>query len=125
MKDFEVARQILTQLGVPTDLMIFETKSRNTYENAIFSAQLAHPEKTQNWLLVTSAYHMPRSIGCFRKAGWNVSAAPAGYFTTGSFRKISAFDSAQQIYFLTLALHEYAGLISYWMLGRIDVLWPE
>jgi uncharacterized SAM-binding protein YcdF (DUF218 family) len=125
MKDSEVARRILSSIGVPTDKIVFETASRNTFENASFSAQLAHPEKTQNWLLLTSAFHMPRAVGCFRQAGWNVFAVPAGYYTTGKFGRFSAFEFAQQMFFLNLALHEYAGLVSYWVMGRIDSLWPE
>jgi uncharacterized SAM-binding protein YcdF (DUF218 family) len=123
--DSEVAEQILGDIGVPTDRMTFESKSRNTYENAVFSADIVKPEASQNWLLVTSAFHMPRAMGCFRKAGWNVYAAPTGYFTTGKYRGYTSFNLEEQMLYLSLATHEYAGLVSYWLMGRTNALWPE
>jgi uncharacterized SAM-binding protein YcdF (DUF218 family) len=105
--------------------MTFESKSRNTYENAVFSADIVKPEASQNWLLVTSAFHLPRAMGCFRKAGWNVYAAPTGYFTTGKYRGYTSFNLEEQMLYLSLATHEYAGLVSYWLMGRTNALWPE
>ncbi len=123
-KDAEIARDIMTLIGVPTERMIFETASRNTYENALFSAKIVRPEKTQNWLLVTSAFHMPRAMGCFKKTGWNVFPAPAGYYTSGEYMTEGFFDFTRQAFYLNLAAREYAGLLSYRILGRIDTLWP-
>src|SRR5262249_1959620 len=71
-KDAEVAKQALANLGLPIDRIVFEDKSRNTYENAVMTAALVHPTPEQKWLLVTSAAHMPRSIATFRKVGWNI-----------------------------------------------------
>ena len=122
--DSDVAQKIMADIGVPTDRVIFERKSRNTYENAVYSANILHPEGSQNWLLVTSAWHMPRAIGCFRKAGWNVFAVPTGYFTTGEYRMYPAFRFAEQMQLLTLAFHEYVGLIFYRLSGRTTALWP-
>ena len=125
MKDSDIARSIMTDIGVPMDRMTTEKESRNTYENATFSATLVHPDLSQKWLLVTSAWHMPRAIGCFRKAGWNVSAAPAGYFTTGTYPVYASFRFAEQMELLTMAAHEYIGLAAYWAMGRTSTLWPE
>jgi uncharacterized SAM-binding protein YcdF (DUF218 family) len=122
--DFQVARDIMTDIGVPTDRMIFEKDSRNTYENAVFAGDIVRPEPSQKWLLVTSAWHMTRAIGCFRKAGWNVYAAPTGYFTTGRYRLRLGFGFDEQLRLLTLAVHEYIGLAAYELMGRTSALWP-
>ena len=125
MMDSDIARSVMTDIGVPTDRMLIEKESRNTYENAVFSAALVHPSPSQKWLLVTSAWHMPRAIGCFRKAGWNISAAPTGYFTTGTYPVYASFRFAEQMEYLTTATHEYIGLAAYWIMGRTSALWPE
>lgn len=124
INDTDIARQILLVMGAPVDRMAFEQEARNTYENAVFSANLMHPEANERWLLVTSASHMPRAMGCFRKAGWNVTPAPTGYFTTGhlSFAPVFRFD--EQMRLLTMAMHEYMGLVVYRIMGRTDALWP-
>jgi uncharacterized SAM-binding protein YcdF (DUF218 family) len=121
----DVAQAIIADMDVPIDRMIFEKESRNTYENAVFSANLVHPGASQKWILVTSAWHMPRAMSVFRKAGWNVYAAPVGYFTTGAYRTYPLFCFDEQMHSLTLAVHEYVGLISYRLMGRTSALWPE
>ncbi|MGB9152887.1 MAG: YdcF family protein [Alphaproteobacteria bacterium] len=123
--DSEIAREIMNDIGVPTDKMIFEKTSRNTYENAVFSADIVRPEPSQKWLLVTSAWHMTRAMGCFRKAGWNVYAAPTGYFTTGKYTWHTRLGFVEQMYSLTFAMHEYMGLAAYWLMGRTSSLWPN
>jgi uncharacterized SAM-binding protein YcdF (DUF218 family) len=62
----------LVRAGVPPAQIVPETKSRNTAENATFSAELIRPQPHQTWILVTSAYHMRRALACFRRAGFNV-----------------------------------------------------
>jgi uncharacterized SAM-binding protein YcdF (DUF218 family) len=124
MKDSEVAEQALASIGTPTEKMIFERESKNTVENAIFAAQLVKPQPSENWLLVTSAFHMPRAMGCFRKAGWNVYAAPTGYYTDGAYGYTLSLRFDEQLRHLALAVHEYIGLVSYWLMGRIDTVWP-
>jgi uncharacterized SAM-binding protein YcdF (DUF218 family) len=123
--DSDVARDILTDLGVPQERMTYEKTSRNTWENAVYTADILHPDSGQNWLLVTSAWHMPRALGCFRKAGWTIYPAPTGYFTTGHYRMRFLFRFSEQLHMLTLAEHEYLGLVSYWLLGRTNELWPR
>ena len=123
-EEADIARDILTDIGVSADRMAFERKSRNTWENAVYSADIMHPAPTQNWLLVTSAWHMTRAMGCFRKAGWNIYAAPTGYFTSGNYRPHFYFRFDEQMHMLSMAAHEYVGLLSYWLMGRTSALWP-
>jgi uncharacterized SAM-binding protein YcdF (DUF218 family) len=125
LTEVDVAREIMTRIGVPTNRVLFEKTSRNTRENALYSAALAHPKNSENWLLVTSAFHMPRAMGCFREAGWNVYAAPTGYFTTGKYSLLPVFRFEEQLRLLTLAAHEYVGLVSYRLMGRTNALWPR
>jgi DUF218 domain len=66
------------------DRIIVERKSRNTTENAAFTKQLVMPKPGERWLLVTSAMHMPRAVGVFRKAGFAVDAYPVGYQTAST-----------------------------------------
>ena len=98
LTDAEVAKEALADVGVPVDRMIFEDKSRNTHENAINAAALVHPKPQEKWLLVTSAFHMPRSIASFRKAGWNVYPAPTDYMTSGKlYRGSCNFDFSEHL----------------------------
>ncbi len=120
----DIARDIMESMDVPTKRVVFENKSRNTNENARFAADLVHPGVFENWLLVTSAVHMPRAMGCFRQEGWNVFAAPAGYFTNGAYSLYFPFRFEEQMHLLTIAFHEYVGLIAYRLMGRTNALWP-
>src|SRR5271169_265162 len=74
----------LEALGVARERVTAEEQSRNTLENAVFSRLLADPKPGERWLLVTSAYHMPRAMGVFRAAGFPVEAYPVDWRTRGS-----------------------------------------
>ncbi len=79
----DVAGMVLRDLGVASDRLILERKARNTAENAVLARQIADPQPGERWLLVTSAWHMPRAMGLFRKAGFEVEAWPSDYRTAG------------------------------------------
>jgi uncharacterized SAM-binding protein YcdF (DUF218 family) len=74
-----IAKQFFVSFGIAPDRISIEKRSRNTEENAQFTAQLIHPTPQSQWLLVTSAYHMPRAMGTFQSAGVNVIAFPVGW----------------------------------------------
>lgn len=123
--DADTAPRLLAALGVDGSRLILENRSRNTYENAVFSRELAMPKEGETWLLVTSAFHMPRSVGLFRKAGFAVVPWPADYRTSGEegvglFRD-NPTDSLQNA---TLAVREWIGLVAYRAAGRIDQILP-
>src|SRR5215469_11110570 len=71
--------RLFESFGIARDRIILERRSRNTAENAAFSKELVGPKQGERWLLVTSAFHMPRSIGTFRKAGFAVEAYPVDW----------------------------------------------
>jgi uncharacterized SAM-binding protein YcdF (DUF218 family) len=120
-----IAGALLETFGVPASRLILEDLSRNTAENAAFSRRLAQPKPGERWLLVTSAYHMPRSIGAFRKAGFLVEAYPVDYRTTGAADLLIPFDSmATGLRRTDIAAREWIGLLTYWLTGRISELFP-
>ncbi len=114
----ERAKVFFDSLGLHVQQMQFEAKSRNTYENAVLTAQLPGVDKTRRWLLVTSAWHMPRSMATFRKAGWNVQAYPVD-FRTGSDTPWTAYSLKNGVSSWQLVLHEWVGLVAYRLAGRI------
>src|SRR5262249_20121851 len=79
--DFALA--FFESLGLPQERVLFENQSRNTIENAEFSKSLAGPKPGERWLIVTSAFHMPRAIGVFRAVGFAVEAYPVDWRTRG------------------------------------------
>jgi uncharacterized SAM-binding protein YcdF (DUF218 family) len=120
------ARDLMVAMGVAPDRVTIEDKARNTEENATFSAAIVHPEASQRWAVVTSAFHMPRAMGVFEKAGFHPIAYPVSFYTTGhgfeNFRPVS--DPTGNLKTFVLAMHEWIGLAAYWATGRIDHLFP-
>ncbi len=120
----EWASPLFLALGLDPARLIVENESRNTYENALNTWRMIHPLPTERWLLVTSASHMPRSIGVFRRIGWNVVAWPVAYRSGHSLRTWMAPTMPERLGSLDLAAHEWLGLLAYWMMGRTDALFP-
>jgi uncharacterized SAM-binding protein YcdF (DUF218 family) len=119
------ARELLIEFGVDPDRIIVEDKSRNTEENSQFTAAIVRPEPNQRWLLVTSAFHMPRAIGVFEKAGFDVVAHPVAYRTLGPGNGWQwDLDPGSGFRIFETAVHEWIGLAVYRATGRIDSLFP-
>ena len=118
-------REMLTDMGVAPERITIEDRSRDTWENATFTKAMIEPKAGERWLLVTSAWHMPRSIGVFGAAGFNVEAWPVDYRTVGWRDGLSFFQSpADGLRRLDLVTKEYAGMIVYWLKGRTSSLFP-
>ena len=121
----QTAKRVFEALGVERDRITLESRSRDTYENAVFTGRLLNPQPDQRWLLVTSAGHMPRAVGCFRKAGFTIVAWPVDYRTplrvnfTGLNRSFP-----DGLYSLDGITREYIGLVMYYLTGRTDALLP-
>ena len=121
----EIVGQLLDDLAVDQTHIIFENKSRNTYENAVYSYDLMTPTPGSYWILITSASHMPRAIGSFQAAGWSgILGYPVDYQTpeTGYSRY---WDIGYGTGLIDIALHEYAGLLVYWISGRSTAFLPS
>jgi uncharacterized SAM-binding protein YcdF (DUF218 family) len=127
-READVAATLLRQLGVAPERLILEDRSRNTRENALFSQQLAQPQPGQAWILVTSAAHMPRAVGVFRRIGWPVIPWPVNYLTTAdSFVPadwVNEDMALLRLYRLSRILHEWGGLLYYRLRGWSDSLLP-
>jgi len=81
LSEASMVRPFLARIGINLERIIFEGESRNTLENAQFTNDLMKPKPTENWILITSAFHMPRAVGCFRKTGWETIPYPVDYGT--------------------------------------------
>ena len=115
----------LEALGVAHDRITAEEQSRNTIENAVFSRLLADPKPGERWLLVTSASHMPRAIAAFRAAGFPVEAYPVNWLTRGRRDAAELFKSFTGGMATTdYAMHEWLGLVAYWLTGKTSELFP-
>jgi uncharacterized SAM-binding protein YcdF (DUF218 family) len=85
---------------------------------------MATPAPSEHWLLVTSARHMARSVGAFRKAGWSVTAWPTDFVTGGPPQWVNEDLPFRNLGLLSQSLHEWIGLVVYRLLGRSDSLFP-
>lgn len=125
LSESAVARRLLTDLGVDVKRIEMEEKSRDTCENAEQSLALAKPQATENWLLVTSASHMPRAVACFRAAGFAVIPYPVDFRTQGTESIMTPSKSvAAGLAAADLAAHEWIGLAGYRLSGRTSDAFP-
>jgi uncharacterized SAM-binding protein YcdF (DUF218 family) len=121
----ENVEKLLVALGVDPARVTLETASRNTDENARFTAAVVHPAPGQRWFLVTSGFHMPRSMGLFEKAGFDVVAYPVAFRTLGPDHPISWWlGAADNLRVFSTAAKEWVGLAAYRATGRTDRLFP-
>lgn len=124
LTEADVARMTFEELGLGPDRVVFEDQAANTYDNAIVTFDALNPEPGEIWLLVTSAWHMPRSVGVFRKAGWDVIPYPVDFRTAPEGTGLFGVGLDGNLRDFTLALHEYLGLAAYRLMDRTDVLFP-
>ena len=116
----EYVASYLKTLGLPDSAFIIENKSRNTWENAIFSKQIIDSiQKNATCLLVTSAIHMPRSKACYDKAGLPTTIYPTDYYSQHSDNLFKLFlePSAAKLFTWEALLHEWIGVITYKIKG--------
>jgi uncharacterized SAM-binding protein YcdF (DUF218 family) len=118
MKAFFVAE------GIDPARITTESRSRTTFENASFSYALVQPKPGETWVLVTSAAHMPRAVGCFRRQGWSVLPYPADFETAGNGSFHWELSLSDHLAVATRAIREWIGLMGYWLTGRTDALFP-
>lgn len=112
-------------LGVGPERITVEDRSRNTDENARFTAALVKPAPGSTWLLVTSAFHMPRAVGLFRAAGFPVIPYPVDFRTTGTWEDVLPPRSVTAgLARFETATREWVGLATYRLTGRTQTLFP-
>jgi len=115
------ARELLLGAGINPARIVFENRSRNTCGSPAAIREMVEVQPTQRWLLVTSAYHMPRAMACFRADGWDVTPYPTD-FRTGA--EPLSFELTDNLANLDEAAHEWVGLAYYRLRGLTDELLP-
>jgi uncharacterized SAM-binding protein YcdF (DUF218 family) len=115
---------LLDGLGIARGRVQLETRSRNTAENAAFTKALVDPKPGERWLVVSSALHMPRAIGCFRKVDFTVEAYPVGWVTAANLELRWGWAVADGLERLDIAAYEWIGLLAYRLSGRTTELFP-
>jgi uncharacterized SAM-binding protein YcdF (DUF218 family) len=120
------ARKLMSQMGIAPERVAIEDKSRTTDENARLTAAIVHPRPGERWIIATSAFHMPRSMGVFAKAGFHPIAYPVAFRTQGRWPDDLGLrlDPVRNLRIFEIAVHEWIGLAAYWASGRIDHLFP-
>jgi uncharacterized SAM-binding protein YcdF (DUF218 family) len=103
----------------------FERESRNTYENAVFSKALVKPEAGETWILITSAFHIPRSVGIFCGQGWPVLPYPVDHYGDKDRPLRIEFDLYNHLGVLETAVREWLGLLVYRLTGKTANLLPD
>lgn len=123
--DAQTSQAFFSTFGVAPERLILEGQSRNTFENAANTKQVLEENRLSNCVLVTSAYHMPRSIGLFRKLGIPVIPWPVDYRTSGTLSPGLDFSQPSlNAQLTTTALKEWTGLVAYYFGGRTHALFP-
>lgn len=126
LTEADVARELWTAMGVPPERVLYEDEARNTHENAVNTFRLVQPQPGQVWLLVTSASHMPRSVGVFRAAGWReIVPWPVNYRTGHTWQVWYDAPFPERLGQFEWAFREWLGLIAYRLMGRTESLLPE
>ena len=110
------------RLGGDPARVYVESRPRTTFEDAQYSAALLKPKPSERWLLVTSAFHMPRAVGCFRTAGFHVQPHPVGFGDPAHFGPYAIGSTA--LLYLDVVAKEWIGLIAYRLMGRTEALFP-
>jgi uncharacterized SAM-binding protein YcdF (DUF218 family) len=120
-----VARQFLLSVGIAAERISMEEKSRTTCENAAESFKALNPKAGERWLLVTSAWHMPRAVACFRAEKFDVVPYPVDFRTRVNERwRLVNKSSAMGLEDIDIAFHEWIGLAAYWLTGKTTEILP-
>ena len=115
-------KKFMDDMGLdPNGMMLYEDQSRNTYENAVMTKDFVYPLEEEQWIVVSSAYHMPRAMAVFRAIGWDVIPYPSDYRTNLDYKFMPDITKIQRNFgMLDLALHEVVGHFLYRLTGKIS-----
>jgi uncharacterized SAM-binding protein YcdF (DUF218 family) len=120
-----VAAAILGQVGLDPSRIVFDEQSRDTCDHPRRVRALVQPTPGETWVVVTSAMHMPRTIACFRAAGWHdVIPYPTDFKVVLGGWDAGTFQVAANLALLDEALHEWVGLAYYRLAGRTQEWFP-
>lgn len=113
----ETARMLLAEMGQDPRQLTLEARSRNTYENILFSKEIVKPKPGEVWLLATAAMHMPRAMAIARKLDWPMTPWPSDYLTapSGGGDPVSVTGN---LAYIDYVVHEWVGLLAYRLTGK-------
>jgi uncharacterized SAM-binding protein YcdF (DUF218 family) len=109
----DMAGQFFRDQGIAPDRLLLEGQSRNTAENARLSIAIASPASGETWVLVTSAFHMPRAMRSFEAAGWPGLIPWPDDYRTSAFADGIGWDLTRNLKVLNTAIREQVGQIVY------------
>lgn len=112
----ELVAETLAGWGIPSERLVVDSSSRNTHENALAAARIARERGWRSIVLVTSAFHVPRALGCFRQAGLSPDVLPVDR-RAGDGKGRSWLPRAEALEESAQALREWAGRLVYWAVG--------
>jgi len=124
LSENQIARKYFTESGIDLSRIRFEDKSYNTHSNALETKKHIQQHETGKWLLVTSAFHMPRAVGAYRSAHINIQPYPVDYRSYLKTSLINKPNAGRGLYQLDFAMHEWVGLLAYYMSGRNEEFFP-
>jgi len=115
----DVARKFFHQIAKDLDnRIIFEKKSKNTYESIVFSKNIANPLPDEIWLVITSAFHMNRTIFISENNNWRLMPYAVDFRHSSKLNINLEFNFWENLKKLEIGLHEWVGLIAYYLMGR-------
>lgn len=112
-------KEIFDDAGRDEQQLLIEPSSRNTYENYLFSKKLADPKDHETWILITSAFHMPRAVTVFCSGNWSVIPYPSAHYTPKYKRgRLFPVNVLKNYHMLHVALREWTGIVAYRAFGK-------
>ena len=117
-KAADVAKRLYAELGTDIGRILFERESRNTVESAVNVKRLVNPQSGEQWLLLTTSWHMPRSVGVFCKVGWDVIPYPVDFQTMPGHQLRADWNFGGHLRDLNTAVKEWVGLFAYSLFGK-------
>jgi len=118
VSEASIAGRFFLDQGIDPDRLLLEGRSRNTTENASLSLVLANPSPDETWVLVTSAFHMPRAVRSFEAAGWTGLVAWPVDYRTSRFIDGIGWDLTRNLQVLNTAIREQVGQLAHGLTGR-------
>jgi uncharacterized SAM-binding protein YcdF (DUF218 family) len=119
VRESPLLAEFAARWGLSRARIIVESESRNTHENARYSAEIIRRRGFQKILLVTSAFHMRRALACFRKQGLDPDILPVDFRSAGGVDPGSFIPSSGALELTRQAMREIMGLLAYKVRGYI------
>lgn len=124
-READYVAALYADLGVVKPQLVLDRDARNTIENAENALRLARPKAGENWVLMTSAFHMPRAVGVFRRAGWETIPYPVDFSVNPNLTYEAPMSLSMGLSGFYSAAHEWIGLVAYWLAGQTFSAFPK